>query len=211
MILGRPLAEGMGALRAPLAYRASRGLVLEALGGGGEPLWRFVLSDELDALDVDGRRLPLAAAGARVVHPIALSEDERAAWQGLLDEAGVLPPFAQLDRPVHHRLEGPAPLARALGVIPPLGAARIARGLPARGYLPDTVGGRGLVERSMRFLGPYLIIVTHEPFSTNPYNWRDRRTHRLTGVEVRRGRTAVPSERLWPAVYSEIVAGLRSL
>jgi hypothetical protein len=95
-----------------------------------------------------------------------------------------------------------------LAARPPLAMPQLIRGLRTQGYLPDNLEGYGMISRSMRFLGPYLIIVTHDAYPTNPFNQTPRKMLRLKSIEVRRGTQTVPSEALRPSVFSEIASTL---
>jgi hypothetical protein len=67
-------------------------------------VWRdatttFRVTDELDYADADDE--PVEIAGEiGLVHPLQLSEEERAAWGEQLADYELVPPFAQLGRPV---------------------------------------------------------------------------------------------------------------
>ncbi|MEL6342484.1 MAG: DUF4132 domain-containing protein [Myxococcota bacterium] len=214
MIVERPLADWRTLLlEHPLAWRASRGLIFEALARDGAPMWRFLLTEEGDAVDAHGEDLPLAeVSGVRVVHPGRMTADERDGWRDLLDEADATPPFDQLDRPMALPGDGPRPLADALAVLPAMATPRLAHGLASRGYLADNAAAAyGLIERSLKFFGPYLVVLSHEGYPANPYHWSRQRRLRLTGIEVRRGKSVVPAARLPAPVFSEIISPLQTL
>ena len=208
MCLDQPLADWGVLHSAPLAWAASRGLIFEARPEAGPPC-RFFLSDEGDTLDRAGDDITLpSGAPIHVAHPIRMSGPERDAWRTILEEARFLQPFEQLHRPVRRPQPGPAPLSAVLAARPPLAMPQLIRSLRTQGYLPDNLEGYGMISRSMRFLGPYLIIVTHDAYPTNPFNQTPRKMLRLKSIEVRRGTQTVPSEALRPSVFSEIASTL---
>lgn len=210
MILGRPLADWPLLRQAPLAWRASRGLVFSARAG--DVVVRFFLSDEGDPLDMQGDDVDIPdGAEIRVVHPMVLTDEARAGWRAILAEARAVPPFEQLSRPLHPPAPGPAPLAAVLRGLPPMATPRLIRGLAARGYLPDTFESYGMIGQSMCFLGPYVITVTHDAYPSNPFKQRTRQPLRLRSAEIRRGKRKVPSESLPAPIFSEIVGALLTL
>ena len=211
MCLDHPLADWDALQGAPLAWAASRGLIFEARPQAGPP-HRFFLSDEGDPLDASGDDLLLPpGVPIHVAHPLRMSETERAAWRAILEDARALQPFEQLHRPVRRPQPGPAPLSAVLRTRPPLAMPQLIRGLRAQGYLPDNIEGYGMITRSMRFFGPYLIILSHDAYPTNPFNHTPRKMLRLRSIEVRHGTRTVPSEALRPTVFSEIACTLTSL
>lgn len=210
MILGQPLSDWDALRLAPLAWRASRGLVFSARAE--DVVVRFFLSDEGDPLDAQGDDVAVPdGAEIRVVHPMVLTDAERAGWRAILAEARAVPPFEQLSRPLRPPPPGPAPLAAVLRGLAPMSTPRLIRGLAARGYLPDTFESYGMISRSMRFLGPYLVTLSHDAYPSNPFNQRAQQRLRLRSVEVRRGKRKVPSEALPAPIFSEIAGPLLTL
>ena len=84
----------------PLAKSFARSLVWNALPAkGAATAFRIAEKDVL--LDRDGKTVTLAKdTQVALVHPLDLDANTRAAWQAILDEANLTPPFAQMLRAV---------------------------------------------------------------------------------------------------------------
>lgn len=83
----------------PLAKSFARSLVWNALPAKGAVAFRIADNDAL--LDRDGKTVTLAKdTQVALVHPLDLDANTRAAWQAILDEADLVPPFAQMLRAV---------------------------------------------------------------------------------------------------------------
>jgi hypothetical protein len=85
----------------PLAKAFARSLVWNALPAKGAAT-AFRIADKDALLDRDGKAVAIAAKDTQValVHPLDLDANTRAAWQAILDEANLTPPFAQMLRAV---------------------------------------------------------------------------------------------------------------
>lgn len=211
MCLDHPLADWDVLKSAPLGWAASRGLVFEARPEAGPPR-RFFLSDEGDPLNRSGDDVILPpGAPIHVAHPLRMSETESSAWRTILEDARALQPFEQLHRPIRRPKPGPAPLSAVLKTRSPMAMPQLIRGLKAQGYLPDNIEGYGMITRSMRFFGPYLIILSHDAYPTNPFHQAPEKMLRLRSIEVRHGARTIPSEALQPTVFSEIACTLTGL
>lgn len=89
-------------VRHPLQRHLARLLVWGAWRPDGSLAATFRVTDELDLADADDEPFtPAADHLIGVVHPLQLSADAGAAWGELLADYGIVPPFAQLGRPVH--------------------------------------------------------------------------------------------------------------
>ena len=85
----------------PLMYAFSRSLIWEALPADGGAPRAFAVSDDGDLVDTDWDEVALNPGDrVRLLHPVRLSDDERAAWRQVLDDQEALQPFPQLARVV---------------------------------------------------------------------------------------------------------------
>ena len=203
MITGQPITGWRALLDAPVPHWIVRGLIWEALPEEGEH-FRFLLTDEGDAVDVDGVDLSLDVVTAvRPIHPLHLAKTEADAWRILLLDAAINSPFPQLDRPIYHPRDPDQPFGSLLANRPAVNPWQLARTLSSRGYLAD----RGYrIDHCVKTIGPYRITIQHEPYS--PFERSASRT-RIQQVTLRHGQTLLPRP---PAVlYSEIAADLAGL
>jgi hypothetical protein len=94
--------------------RLARGILWGGFDAGGCFAGAFRVNE--DAAWVDRNENPFPTKGLAsigIVHPLHLGDDERRAWQAVLDDHELLPPFPQLGRPIY-RLEGAEAGARVL-------------------------------------------------------------------------------------------------
>jgi hypothetical protein len=68
-------------------------------GGGPFTAFRYTGDGSLTTVGGDTFALP-ASGGISLLHPLLLSEPDKAAWEDHLDDYEVMPPFPQLQRPV---------------------------------------------------------------------------------------------------------------
>ena len=203
MITGQPLTGWRALLQAPIPHFIVRGLIWEALIDG-EARFRFLLTDEGDAVDTAGADRSLEAVTAvRPVHPIHLDAAEADLWRSLLLEAAASPPFAQLDRSVHRPLNDERPFGSLLANRAAINPWHLARTLTARGYYAER---SYRIESAVKTIGPYCITIRHDPYS--PFE-RSMSLLRLQQITLQHGQTILPHP---PAViYSEIAADLTAL
>lgn len=84
----------------PLAKAFSRSLIWNAIPARGEPT-AFRVDAKGALLDRTSAAVTLAKdTQVALVHPLDLDAHTRSAWQAILDEANLAPPFAQLNRSV---------------------------------------------------------------------------------------------------------------
>ena len=82
----------------PLAKAFARSLVWNAFPARGDSV-AFRIDDNSALLDRDSRPVTLAKdTQVSLVHPLDLDANARAAWQAILDEQNLAPPFAQMTR-----------------------------------------------------------------------------------------------------------------
>jgi hypothetical protein len=92
-------------VRHPLMTNLVRLLLWGGYDESGRLLRTFRVTEERDYADVNESTASLEGlAKVGVVHPLHLSDAERSAWGEIFGDYEIIPPFAQLGRPVH-RLE----------------------------------------------------------------------------------------------------------
>jgi len=86
----------------PLMTHLVRKLLWGAYDDKSKLLTTFRVTDERDFADVNEDSVSLkSAASVGVVHPLHMAESDRSAWGEVLGDYEIVPPFAQLGRPVH--------------------------------------------------------------------------------------------------------------
>jgi hypothetical protein len=94
-------------VRHPLMINLARRLLWGTYGEGSRLLWAFRVTEDGTLADVRDSACTLDA-GARVgvVHPLHLTEEQRAAWGQVFGDYEIIAPFPQLARRVHTLLPG---------------------------------------------------------------------------------------------------------
>lgn len=203
MITGQPITDWRGLLQAPVPHFIVRGLIWEALADGA-PRFRFLLTDEGDAINTAGVDLSLdSIESIRPVHPLYLDDDETDAWRNLLLEAAANPPFSQLDRPIHRPINAERPFGSLLANRAAINPWHLTRTLTARGYTSDR---SNRVESAVKTIGPFCITIRHDPYSSFE---RASPQLRVQEVTLHHGQTILP--RPPAAIYSEIASDLSAL
>jgi hypothetical protein len=100
-------------VRHPLMRHLVRMVVWGIRDPAGTPLGTFRVTEDETYADAKDEALILPQ-GARVgiIHPLHLSEAERAAWGELHSDYEIVPPFAQIGRPIHRLEPGEAGATR---------------------------------------------------------------------------------------------------
>ena len=203
MITGQPITDWRALLQAPVPHFIVRGLIWEALVDG-EGRFRFLLTDEGDAVDTVGADRVLDGVTAiRPVHPLHLDSAEADLWRALLLEAAASPPFAQLERSIHRPRNVERPFGSLLANRAAINPWHLARTLTSRGYYAEH---SYRIDSAVKTIGPYSITIRHDPYS--PFE-RSASLLRLQQITLHHGQTILPHP---PAViYSEIAADLTAL
>ena len=87
----------------PLMIHLIRLLVWEAIPAAGGAAMYFRVSEEREIVGVEDDALDLDKfAEVGLVHPLRMTDVQRSAWGQVMSDYGIVPPFPQLGRPVHH-------------------------------------------------------------------------------------------------------------
>jgi hypothetical protein len=132
----------------PLMTHLVRRLLWNGHDEKGTRVLSFRVTEEQKYADMQDRPCSLKGLkGVGLVHPLHLTEAERKAWGQVLGKYEIIPPFPQLDRPVH-TLEpgeqGAAVLTRFNQPLIP--AADLVFTLEGRGWTRGNVGDNGYVD-----------------------------------------------------------------
>ncbi len=93
----------------PLTTHLIQKLIFAAFDTQGNRLTSFRVTEERDYADAEDHAISLEpAASVSVVHPLNLSEAERAAWGEVLSDYGLASPFPQLGRAIYQLEPGEA-------------------------------------------------------------------------------------------------------
>jgi len=96
-------------VRHPLMTHLARKLLWGSYDENGILLSTFRVTDERDFADSEENEVSLRdAARVGVIHPLNLTDSQRAAWGEVLSDYEIVPPFPQLGRPVHSLEPGEA-------------------------------------------------------------------------------------------------------
>ncbi len=134
-------------LNHPLMSNFVRALVWQAYSETGETMWTFRVSEDNLYTNVEDREVASEKVGfVSIAHPLAFDDSNREAWQQVLADYRLMPPFAQLSRPTF-KLDQSENLATKLDrisdiAVPALSMISI---LERSGWLRGGVGDNGSV------------------------------------------------------------------
>jgi predicted DNA-binding WGR domain protein len=90
-------------VRHPLMTHLAQRLVWGTYDAGGRPVGTFRVTDDHTYADAEDRPwTPAGVASVAIVHPLHLGDEQRQAWGAVMGDYELVPPFAQLGRPLHH-------------------------------------------------------------------------------------------------------------
>lgn len=138
----------------PLMTHLARKTLWGSYDAQGKLISTFRVTDERDFADPSENSISLKdAAQVGVVHPLNMTDDDRSAWGEVLSDYEIVPPFAQLGRPVHTLEKGEEKsdnLTRFKGL--KLVAPTLVFGLEKLGWIRGTgMDGGGFDEHSKQF------------------------------------------------------------
>ena len=214
-------------VRHPLQRHLVRALLWASYEAGAAQPFRV---DEAGARrDLEGTLLQPGSAPVGIVHPLELSEAERARGDALWDQLGLLAPFPQLDREVFHlepaALQGNALEPAQAGDEGPWQITpRKLRGvLLGAGWLRGAPQDAGIVSEHVRHFATANVtaVLQHEGISVDGYDpWEFAPVERcvfLEGIQELwdcawvRPEEALPLSEVTPVVLSEVLRDLKLL
>jgi hypothetical protein len=198
-------------VRHPLMTNLARRLLWGAYGSG-RLLRAFRVTEDGAYADIEDRSCALdGVAGVGVVHPLHLTEQQRAAWGQVLGDYEIIAPFPQLARRIHTLLPGEESARELTRFNGPVVPAMVFLGvLKSHGWTDARwEDGRGDGGFYKRFPGQLVTacVGTHSSGDTV----RIARAYFAAGVDAetdRDPRSALPLGRVDPVVLSEVLGTL---
>jgi len=193
----------------PILNPLAQGLIW-VLEDGPSGAVRFRPAEERSLIDLEDNTLELPEEGrVRLVHPVELSEEERAAWKGHLADYEVRAPFEQLDAPALRLTDeerGLTDLVRHRGHVFPYGKLR--QFADKWGYgKGSTEDGGYFYDHTLDLDGRYRVLLVH----TRAPAWFEAEYEvaldhfAVYPAEDRRGKDKFPLGELPPALASTLL------
>ena len=151
-------------VRHPFMIHLVRLVLWGDYGGDGELLAAFRVTDDRTLADIRDSVYTLKGAAVGVVHPLELTEGDRAKWAELFGDYEIIPPFPQLGRRVHTLKPGEEQRTELTRFHGPEIPAMIYNGiLKSHDWMPNRlVTGRNRPGHYKRFAGADLTAVIRE-------------------------------------------------